>query len=549
MHRVWGSVGILLGLSAAFTWATWAGTSQAQARPGTAPAAPTGPTPATAPRTGAPATQPAASSQNPAGLPPPALSAPGPAGSQPSNLPGYVPASTAPVPMPTDLVEAQPNGITADQVALRAGQTSYSGKAGEANLRGAAARVDAAWASFLPRLTVLASYTRLSNFTPPSLGTLVATPAAAGLITEVTPAQPLVAVPLQFPLVLDNYLLQATITVPISDYFLKINQNYTSAIQSQDAYRFDMVAAKSRSASDGKVAYYTWLRARGAVIVAVQALNDQRTHLKDAQNQFTVGNASRADVLRAETSVASAELALERARNLVDLSERQVRVAIHAPDDEQLRPGEQLDTPVAPFAGNLKQLVLEAQTGRYEIKSIDANAAAAKEQVKVQTAGQYPNVSAFADGIYANQRRFPATQDWFPSWDVGARLVWSPNDVVLAKGLGGDAEARYNAIEAQRSVTRDGIELEVVQAYQAAKEADFAVDASKRELASATEAYRVARELFNNGRATSSTLTDAETELTRARLDVLNAGADARISRIRLDHALGRDVRQFAATP
>ena len=55
------------------------------------------------------------------------------------------------------------------------------------------------------------------------------------------------------------------------------------------------------------------------------------------------------------------------------------------------------------------------------------------------------------------------------------------------------------------------------------------------------------RELFNNGRGTSATLTDAETDLTRARLTLLNARADARIARIRLDHALGRDVRPALA--
>ena len=55
-------------------------------------------------------------------------------------------------------------------------------------------------------------------------------------------------------------------------------------------------------------------------------------------------------------------------------------------------------------------------------------------------------------------------------------------------------------------------------------------------------AYRVARELFNNGRGTSTTLADAERDLQNARLDLLNAKAEARIARIRLEHALGRDA-------
>jgi len=74
------------------------------------------------------------------------------------------------------------------------------------------------------------------------------------------------------------------------------------------------------------------------------------------------------------------------------------------------------------------------------------------------------------------------------------------------------------------------------------READFSIDSSKRELASAEEAARVARELFNNGRGTSTTLADAESDLTRARLDLLNAKVNARTARIRLEHALGRDA-------
>jgi outer membrane protein TolC len=490
--------------------------------------------------------------------PPPALPAPTtpPAGSAaptgaPSMPPDYVPASTTPVEVPADLLKVTPSGLTADQVAQRAAQTSYSARAAQENLRGAAARVDAAWAGFLPRLSFVASYTRLSNFTPGSAGNLVGTNVPTGKIdiANLPAGTGFSSIPLSFPIVVDNYLMQATISVPISDYFLRTNQNYTAATTSHDAYRFDAIAAKAKSASDGKLAYYTWLRARGSVIVAMQALNDQKNHLKDAQNQFQAGNASRADVLRAETAVSSAELTVERAKNLMELSEKQMRVAMHAPEGDVFLPGEQLETPLPPIVGNLKQLTLEALTARFEVKSIDANAESARQQAAVQKAGRYPVVSAFADGIYANPnpRRFPATPDWFPTWDVGARLTWSPNDVLVANANMTDAETRASALEAQRGITRDGIEIEVVQAFQAVREADFSIDAGKRELASATEAYRVARELFNNGRAISTTLTDAETELTRARLDVLNAYVDARVARVRLDHALGRDTKPFVS--
>ncbi len=461
--------------------------------------------------------------------------------------------ATAPLPVPLELVRVQSAGLTAERVGSRAATTSWSARAYAETLRGAAARVDEAWASFLPRLSGVGKYTRLSNFTPPSLtgsGSIVASDAPANGVA-ISPAAfqngtvKLLPVSFSFPLVLDNWLLQATITVPISDYFLRIDQGYTAATRSEDAARWDVVSARSTSAANGKVAYYTWLRARGAVIVAVQALNDQKTHLRDARNQFSVGNVSKADVLRAETLLASAELALERARNLADLSEKQLRVAIHATDEEPILPGEDLESTLPQAQGNLKQMTIEALAERPEVRSADANAASARSQAAAAKAGRYPVVSAFADGTYGNPnpRLFPATQVWFGTWDVGAQVTWSPNDILTANGSAADAESRAAAILANRNIVRDGIEVEVTQSWQGVHEADFAIDASTRELASADEAYRVARELFNNGRGTSTTLTDAETDLTRARLDLLNARADARIARIRLDHSLGRDAR------
>jgi outer membrane protein TolC len=412
------------------------------------------------------------------------------------------------------------------------------------SLRGAAARVDEAWASFLPRLTGLGKYTRLSNFTPPSIGggSVVGTLAPAGTINP-TPTE---AVTFSFPFfVLDNWLLQAQLSVPISDYFLRIDQNYTAATSSQEAARWDVVTARSASEANGRIAYYAWMNARGAVVVAVQALNDQKTHVKDARNQFATGNASKADVLRAETAMSSAELALERARNLMDLSEKQLRVAMHLRDDEPVKPGEDLDAAVPPVQGNVQQMTLEALSARPEVKSADANAAAAHNQAQAAKAGRWPTLSAFGDIIAGNPnpRYIPPANTWNTTWDAGAQLTWSPNDTLVTNGNVRDFEARVAQIEANKNVTRDNIEIEVTQTLQGVHEADFSIESSKRELASAEEAYRVQRELFNNGRGTSATLADSESDLTRARLDSLNAKVAARTARIRLEHALGRDAR------
>jgi outer membrane protein len=471
---------------------------------------------------------------------------------QPEKPAPAAPPLAPPAPV-DDMMQAKPGGVTSDQVATRAAATSYQARAAEETANAASARAEQAWSNYLPRVGLTARYTRLSDFTAPSFGAGgVGSPAPGGsCVANCPPGVPTTAAPLfvsggfPFPLILDQYLTQATIAVPISDYFLKISRAYTASTHQEEAARFDVTAARAKSFSDGKVAYFTWLRARGAATVAQQSLAVAHAHQKDAENQFAVGNASKADVLRAQTAVAAAELLVERAKSGIVITERQIRIATHAKEEEQFEPGESLEGQLPNPPPALKALVTEAHQQRPEIKSIDKNAEATRKLADASRAAKWPALSAFGDVTYANpnQRKFPQSQEWFPTWAVGAQITWSPNDVIAASPAGADLEARAAALDAQKAAIRDGIELEVTQAYQAVVEADIAITTTTRQLESATEGYRVARELFNAGRGTATTLIDAETALAQTRFDHLNARVDARVARIRLDHALGRDVR------
>jgi outer membrane protein TolC len=556
-----GGLAVAMGISMSTATLAFAqGRPATGAPPATVPGAAPGTTPApgVAPATGvAPASPQTASPANP-GLGPTQPLPGGPGVNATANQTvSSAPAApstmdeTIPVEVPSGLVEVRSGGLTADQAGMMSMSTSWNAKASMEAVKSASAKVDEAWAGFLPRLSGVAKYTRLSNFSSPPFFNTGNAGLVVGPIGAINTVNELRGIAVTFPpfFQVNNFLLQATLNVPISDYFFSIDQQYTAATRSEEAAHWDLVSQKTTAGANGKIQYYTWLRNRGAVIVAAQALNDQKAHLRDSRNQFTVGNASKADVLRAETSVSSAELALEQAQNLSDLTEKQLRIAMHASPDQAFVPGEDLAAPMTPILGNLQQMTVEALSARPEIKSADANAEAAHEQAAAAKAGRYPSLSAFADGILGdpNPRQVPPSQEFFGTWDLGAQLTWSPNDILVANGNVRDFESRVSQIVANKGNTRDGIEVEVQQEWQGVREADFSVDSSTREVTSAEEAYRVQHELFNNGRGTSATLTDAESDLTKARLDLLNARANARIARVRLDHALGRDVAAATA--
>ena len=464
--------------------------------------------------------------------------------------PPQAPSDTSPLPIPDELLRVQPGGLTAEQAGVRAARTSWSAKASMENVRSAAARVDEAWAAFLPRLSAVGKYTRLSNFTSPVLfntggGNLVGTLAPPGLIPAGTPLEAVAVGSIPF-FVLDNWLFQATITVPISDYLLRTDQSYSRS----DALEAGGASGTWRPRAPARTRTGASPTTRGSTRAARSSWPSRRS-TTSAPTCATRATSSPPATPRRQTCSARRRPSPPRSwpsstRRTCPTSRRSSCASRCTPaTSDVLVPGEDLEAPVPSVQGNLRQMTIEALASRPEVKSADANAAAAQETASAAKASRWPTLSAFGDGILGdpNPRYIPPTNVFNTTWDLGAQITWSPNDLLTANGNIRDLESRVAAIVANKNVTRDNIEVEVTQMLQAVHEADFSIESSTRELASAQEAYRVQRELFNNGRGTSTTLADAESDLTRARLDLLNARVNARTARIRLEHALGRDAR------
>ncbi len=446
---------------------------------------------------------------------------------------------------PREVIVVVAGGLTAEQVARRASSTSLGGRAAEANVTALASREETASLGYAPRLLLTASYTRLSNFTSVSAfgaNKLVVTQDATGTANPQTVAG---ISPQLNTVILNQYVLSAQLTVPLSDYVFRTKHSVAAAELATQAAGFDVSTARASSYLNGKTAYYNWVRTRGAVVVAELAVAVSEAQLKDAKTLFEGGNVTSADVLRAETAVAAAQQVVARAQADATNLDWHIRNVIHAPDEEVLVPGEPLDGPLSPAPEDLKSLIAEGIAQRPESRGYAKSAEVERKLAAVARAGKYPSLNAVGDVTYANPnyRKFPVQTEFFPSWTAGAVLTWSPNDYVLAGHAANDAFARAAALEAQAQAARDIVLKEVVEAYTSMRAADAAVESTSRQLESALGGYKVARQLYIGGRNTATALLDASTALTQARFAHLNARADARIARAQLDNATGRTTR------
>jgi outer membrane protein TolC len=432
-------------------------------------------------------------------------------------------------------------GLTADQAAARAQATSPAVRRRNEELLAAAAEVDRATWAYLPRTTLTARYTRLSDTGDNTLGNLVVAPGAGpGLIP---PGSDLVNVPLNLGTPHNQYTFQASLLVPVSDYLLRIGPALRAAKLDAGAAEQTLSAQRRSSAADARLTYYGWVRARLNVIVTEQALVQARAHLADARAQLLAGAASKADVLRVESQLAQSELLVVSSKNLSALSEEQLRSALHDDTGAQYSIGEDVrqSLPVATLAP-LGELWAQALAQRAELKALEKSKSARYAGVSVERAGYAPRLEAFADAEYSNpnSRVFPAQEEFKGSWAAGAQLVWTISDLPSTGARADAASARARAVEAQYAELVDQIRIQVMSAKQELEEARVAEQTSARGLAAAEESYRARRLLYQNGRATTVELLDAETDLTRARLDALGARIDARVASVRLAYALGQ---------
>jgi outer membrane protein TolC len=397
--------------------------------------------------------------------------------------------------------------------------------------------------AFFPRLSGLATYTRYQDLAQPSLGTLVE-PTTPGLTGPVGPTTPLAAVPLSFTIPLNYWVFQATLTVPLSDYVLRLSQQHAAASRNAHAARLDALASEAKACSDAKVAFYQYVKAVAQRDVLVQSKAVAGAHLVDAQNLFQFGRGSSADVLATEANVAAAQLAIDQATEMIGVSEEQLRLATHGPATEPASIGEDVTTAFPASASDLDALKQEAVANRLEIQSLSLGARAQDDLASSARAAQWPTLSAIGDYSYANPspRIFLPEDAFHGFWDVGLRATWAVNDVFSGAAAGAEQQASAANLRAQGAQIRDAVLAEVTQAVLARRTADSSIESSTAQLRSAEAAYDARRDLFRMGKGTSVELADAEADLFRARLAAVSARIDQRIAAVRLDHATGRDA-------
>lgn len=411
-------------------------------------------------------------------------------------------------------------GLTANAAAARAAAVDPAVRKRTAIIAERDAAVRTSDLANVPQLTATLGYTRLSE--------LDAVELAPGV---------------SVPQVLDTFTTKLELSIPLTDYFLRFPALTEAAELRKKAARVDARSAELQAESRARTAYWQWVRASLRVIVSEQSLTQVRATVAQMQARVDAQRASRADLLRIKAQEADARRALFSAQERAGTSERQLRQVIGARPDEVLAIGEDVfAVPALPDLGvGIEALTTQAASQRSEIAAIDLAVDALAASRRATDAGLYPRVDAFASVNYdnPNSRVLLGGSEWDATWAAGLRLTWKLNDVLAVDPQSDAIGAQIQQLRADRDTLTRQLELtiaDVVQNVNIALESRRTTADAK---AAAEESYRIRAELLANDRATAVELVDAETELTRVRIQEIDALIDLRIALSDLTYTLG----------
>jgi outer membrane protein TolC len=434
-------------------------------------------------------------------------------------------------------------GLRAADVARRTAGVSPSVAAQRAEVAAAAAAVDRALVGFFPKLTLAMGHQRRSARGDQSLGSLVTAPdVASGAIPAGTQ---LVSAPVAFEDIRNQHTFEASLSVPVSDYVLRISEQHAAASHSARSAELTLRATELQTVAEAKVAYYEFARARLQAVVARKSLAQSQAHVTDVRRLFEAGAASKADVLRLQAQLASSQLLMDKSDGMAAVTERRLRILMHAPEGRRYEIGEDLGADLEVRVGTQAQLESEAVRQRPEIRALDETALSLDEQAEAARAAYFPRTEAFGSLLYANPdpHGFPQEDKYKGSWTLGIKTTFVVNEAATGHASARELGHRSASVREQRRALLESLAQEVASARQEVIDARASIRASADGLVASEESWRARRLLFRNGRATGVELVDAETEVLRARLEAIHARVDLRVASVRLQRATGRDMR------
>ena len=291
-------------------------------------------------------------------------------------------------------------------------------------------------------------------------------------------------------------------------------------------------------------AYYSLLNADADVVSATSLRTVAQTARDTAQKKYNAGAVAKADVLKAETTLASRDLDLERAKNNREIAKGTLLTRLSFPADQEIVIRDMASNfGRAAENTNIDELIEIARSRRPDLLRATADKDAAWHRRNASFLKNLPSISATGSiGWNDTDWNSFGSDSHKVSGSIGIRASM-PIFAGFANVYGvRQAEANYQRAKESERATSDNAMLDIFTAYQNYKTAQKVLTQTETLLASATESEKVTAGMYKVGRATMLDWQTAQSELVSAQKQHNAAKYDLFTKRAAVALAIG-DIR------
>ncbi|MDD5640666.1 MAG: TolC family protein [Syntrophales bacterium] len=307
---------------------------------------------------------------------------------------------------------------------------------------------------------------------------------------------------------------------------------YQAAVLGKSASLLDTAKTRDDLFLNVSKGYFSTLRAQKMEIVAKQEVVDLEAHLKIARDQYEFGVVTFNDVLQAEVSLADAKQRLIVAKtdtiNIRSALNKVLALPVSAPT---VLKDEKLET--RPWG--LEEATNKALNQRSDLKA-STRRISQQEKVVTQTKSRfYPRFYTQA-GLNYQQNEFQLHDtQWFGIFG----MQWTLFSGLDTKAQVAQAKLKVNQLREQRQDLDGQVRLDVQNAYLKVKETADRIQVTEKAVTQAEENLRLNEERYKEQVGTATNVIDAETLLTRTRVNYWTAIYDHQMAKADLLWAMG----------
>ena len=371
-------------------------------------------------------------------------------------------------------------------------------------------------AEFLPKLGTTYGYTRLSEV--PLIRSSVLPEIALG--TQ------------------DNYQWKGTVTQPLFTGLALIS-SYRLAELGIDKSETELELGRLDLVLRVKTAYFNILLADKGVEVAEKDVESRKSNVKVARSFYKVGMIPINDLLKAEVELANADQNLVTARNAGRLARSSFNTAlsrpVNAPVDVEDISG------FEPEEGDFQDYVSKALETRPEMRLVDIGILQADQRIRLARSKNYPEIGLTYEYIKEGDTADVSGSPFHDanSWQVTAGLSWTFWEWGKTHYAVREVESLKRELMQNKLALEDSIRLELREAVLALEDAEENIPTTQKAVEQGEENLRVNEERYKAQVTTITEVLDAQTLLTRARVNYYKALYNHHLARARLVRALG----------